>query len=385
MIKLPDSVFKPYAGQLTYVLFFEKGMSTTTTWFYEIKVPEGQKAFSKTKPIQSSDFEPCRNWWGGPKREGRVETENAWQVTRQEIEARNFDLDFQNPNQKRLDGLTVTEVNNLIKEEMELSEGLLAELKSFVSTTLLSKDFKLESEEVIDSLLTVASAGGSFIKHLKNIAVKGLLFDENPTHAQHEDILAKLESGEVKPSPFNKKWVRGSLNAFIELRYGSNLPAEKRSGGVVPVYGSNGITGYHSTPLISDPCIVVGRKGSVGALNLCDVPSWTTDVAFYVISPSYLDINYLYHLLGTLGLENMNRGVKPGLSRKLAYSVVIDIPPLSEQRAILANILLVENLVKKIEESGAKLKNYRMVKQEAIFEEFYASLNLENEVEGLSG
>ena len=115
-------------------------------------------------------------------------------------------------------------------------------------------------------------------------------------------------------------------------------PAEKRSGGSVPVYGSNGITGYHDEPLISDPCIVVGRKGSVGALQLAEGPSWTTDVAYYVTAPAYFNLKFLFFLLGTLGLENLNRGVKPGLSRKMAYSISIDVPPIGEQIRIVSEI-----------------------------------------------
>src|SRR5450432_1195911 len=40
IIRLPNSVFRPYASIGTNLLFFEKGESTTDTWFYEHRVPE---------------------------------------------------------------------------------------------------------------------------------------------------------------------------------------------------------------------------------------------------------------------------------------------------------------------------------------------------------
>src|SRR5205085_2964898 len=39
IVRLPNSVFKPYASIGTNLLFFEKGTETTETWFYELRVP----------------------------------------------------------------------------------------------------------------------------------------------------------------------------------------------------------------------------------------------------------------------------------------------------------------------------------------------------------
>ena len=52
IVRLPNSVFKPYASIGTNLLFFEKGEPTKDIWFYEHRVPEGQKAYSMTKPIR---------------------------------------------------------------------------------------------------------------------------------------------------------------------------------------------------------------------------------------------------------------------------------------------------------------------------------------------
>src|SRR5579863_2045889 len=97
IVRLPNSVFKPYAGIGTNLLFFEKGMPTEDIWFYEHRVPEGQKAYSMTKPIRIEHFQPCLEWWGGLKREGRVENIHAWCVTADEVKARKYDLDIKNP------------------------------------------------------------------------------------------------------------------------------------------------------------------------------------------------------------------------------------------------------------------------------------------------
>src|SRR6266496_1203313 len=97
IVRLPNSVFKPYAAIGTNLLFFEKGEPTKEIWFYDHRVPEGQKAYSMTKPIKVEHFKPCVDWWGGAERSGRVESEVAWRVTADEVKARNYNLDFKNP------------------------------------------------------------------------------------------------------------------------------------------------------------------------------------------------------------------------------------------------------------------------------------------------
>jgi type I restriction enzyme M protein len=80
IVRLPNSVFRPYASIGTNLLFFEKGEPTEDIWFYEHRVPDGQKAYSMTKPIRFEHLQGCIDWWGGAKRKGREETPQAWRV-----------------------------------------------------------------------------------------------------------------------------------------------------------------------------------------------------------------------------------------------------------------------------------------------------------------
>ena len=97
IVRLPNSVFKPYASIGTNLLFFEKGRPTKDIWFWEHRVPEGQKAYSMTKPIRFEHLKGCIDWWGGPKRKGREEGPHAWKVTAEEVKARGYNLDIKNP------------------------------------------------------------------------------------------------------------------------------------------------------------------------------------------------------------------------------------------------------------------------------------------------
>lgn len=97
VVRLPNSVFKPYASIGTNLLFFEKGTPTKEVWYYEHQVPAGQKAYSMTKPIKVEHLQGCVDWWGGAEREGRQETPLAWRVSIEDIKARGYNLDIKNP------------------------------------------------------------------------------------------------------------------------------------------------------------------------------------------------------------------------------------------------------------------------------------------------
>jgi type I restriction enzyme M protein len=97
IVRLPNSVFKPYAGIGTNLLFFEKGGSTEQIWFYEHRVPAGQKAYSMTKPIRLEHLAPCVEWWGGANRRDRVESDVSWVVSAGEVKEKGYNLDFRNP------------------------------------------------------------------------------------------------------------------------------------------------------------------------------------------------------------------------------------------------------------------------------------------------
>ena len=79
IVRLPNSVFRPYASIGTNLLFFEKGEPTKDIWFWEHLVPEGQKAYSMTRPIKLEHLAECAAWWGGAGRAGREEGGRAWE------------------------------------------------------------------------------------------------------------------------------------------------------------------------------------------------------------------------------------------------------------------------------------------------------------------
>lgn len=151
IVRLPNSVFQPYATVATNLLFFEKKRTTGLAapdsdlplfangeakqadryatreiWYYEHRLPDGQKSYSKTKTIQVQEFDPLKAWW-----DNREETDQAWKVPIQTIIDRGFDLDIKNPNGKTEEQThTSAELLDLLAASMGRSTSLLAELRT---------------------------------------------------------------------------------------------------------------------------------------------------------------------------------------------------------------------------------------------------------------
>jgi type I restriction enzyme M protein len=129
IIRLPNSVFQPYATVATNLLFFDKGTPTKDVWYYDHKLPEGYKSYSKTKTIQVKEFDPIKAWWNN-----RTESNICWKVNIDTIREREFDLDIKNPNKKEeTHEFNSVELMEMLHNSFERSNQLLEQLKMAVN------------------------------------------------------------------------------------------------------------------------------------------------------------------------------------------------------------------------------------------------------------
>ena len=125
IVRLPQSVFAPYATVNTNLIFFEKGKQTKEIWYYEHTLPEGQKAYSKTKPIRLDEFNGIKAWWNN-----RTESEVAWKVTIDKVVERNYDLDIKNPNKVvEVVELNIEKILAILKNENDKVNSIINELE----------------------------------------------------------------------------------------------------------------------------------------------------------------------------------------------------------------------------------------------------------------
>ncbi|WP_396582495.1 restriction endonuclease subunit S [Guyparkeria halopsychrophila] len=125
---------------------------------------------------------------------------------------------------------------------------------------------------------------------------------------------------------------------MISLEYGKPLPKDQRcEEGGFPAYGANGIKCYAVKPFWEKRSIIVGRKGTAGAVNLVEGGFWPLDVTYYVtFNERENDLKFIYYMLSALDLPSLATGVKPGINRNVVYAIERPFPPLPEQKRIVA-------------------------------------------------
>ncbi|OPY75057.1 MAG: Type-1 restriction enzyme R protein [Syntrophorhabdus sp. PtaU1.Bin153] len=98
---------------------------TKEIWYWEHKLPEGMKAYSKTKPMQKSEFESLKKWW-----KKRKENEQAWKVAIEAIAGNGYNLDIKNPHVPEFEHqYSSAELLAMLHDSFRKSDALLERLK----------------------------------------------------------------------------------------------------------------------------------------------------------------------------------------------------------------------------------------------------------------
>lgn len=158
---------------------------------------------------------------------------------------------------------------------------------------------------------------------------------------QYEYYRNKLLNFEGK----NVEWK--TLGEVCTFEYGKSLKESDRKNGIYPVMGSNGKVGYHDTYIVSGPCIIVGRKGSAGAINWVNENCFPIDTAYYInLKTNGINLRFLFQYLISICLtpETKSGGV-PSLNRNEAYQKNIPLPSLTEQQRIVGILDKFDTLV----------------------------------------
>jgi len=156
-------------------------------------------------------------------------------------------------------------------------------------------------------------------------------------------------------------WGAMRLGKIISLEYGKGLAEINREQGRYPVVGSNGIIGFHNKPMVNGPGIVVGRKGTIGAVSWLDSDFWPIDTTYYVkILDKEIDLKWLFFALVKLNLPKLSLAdVVPGLKRDLVYALKLPLPPLPEQKKIAEILSTIDEAIDKVYEAIEKTQRLK--------------------------
>lgn len=202
-------------------------------------------------------------------------------------------------------------------------------------------------------------------------------------------VLKKAFEGEL-----TKEW-RGdgsnplkedNLGNIFTVSSGKNLTKNKMRSGAIPVYGGNGIMGYHNEYNNDEVKLIIGRVGvKCGVTHLTEKYSWITDNALIVNfhSPQDYDLKFMQLKLQYENLNKLsNSTAQPVISGSQIYAYKVVLPQKEEQAQIVKEIESRLSVCDAVEQQiKDSLSQAEALRQSILKKAFQGRLLSESEVE----
>ena len=227
-----------------------------------------------------------------------------------------------------------------------------------------------------------------------NLAVRGKLVSQDPNDEPASELLKRIQAwrsaaiaeGKIRtprkhisavedseaPYELPRLWDWARLGQIIYIHSGDGLTAEAMRHGSVPVFGGNGITGFHDAPNVLRPTVVIGRVGYYcGSIHVTPSQAWITDNAFITeFCTVAIFQKFLVILLKATNLkENEKATAQPVISGAKIYPIIVGLPPLTEQHRIVAKVEELMALCEQLETQLTTTQTERRRLLEAVLHE----------------
>lgn len=202
--------------------------------------------------------------------------------------------------------------------------------------------------------------------------------------AEKEQLIKDKKTRKEKPLPtiteeeihfeIPQSWAWCRLGELISISSGDGLTAKQMKPGQIPVFGGNGINGYHNAFNLEEATITIGRVGAYcGAVHLTPEFAWITDNCFRVyydhssISQEYLIWHLRYLNLGTASYD----GSQPVISGKRIYPLLTFLPPFEEQNAIVEKVEVLMQKCNALEQEITQSEQHANMLMQAVLKEAF--------------
>jgi type I restriction enzyme S subunit len=177
-----------------------------------------------------------------------------------------------------------------------------------------------------------------------------------------------------------KNWTALPIHMCFKVRSGDFLPAKQMDQtGSVPVYGGNGIAGYHTAPNLDGDNIIIGRVGAkCGNVRHVKGALWLTDNALYVselLQP--FDKEFLAIRLEAEDLRRTaNQTAQPVISYSTIKNIVLSFPlEIHEQQSVVQSLNTISVAVESLRSSiEAKISALQELKRSLLYQAFSGNL-----------
>jgi type I restriction enzyme S subunit len=157
-------------------------------------------------------------------------------------------------------------------------------------------------------------------------------------------------------------WEEKTIEECFKLKSGDNLTATNMKEGKYPVFGGNGIAGYHNKFNLSGSNVIIGRVGALcGNVRHLTENIWLTDNAFKVVDCKFdFDESFLTYLLNYVDLRSFARqAAQPVISNSSLKDVLLNFPKSKIDQV---------KIVKKLESLSVETKRLEKIYQQKLTE-----------------
>ena len=231
-----------------------------------------------------------------------------------------------------------------LEEQKRIVESIEAIFKILDKIDALQNRYA-SNQEALKNKLIDAAIQGKLTEQLPEDGTAEELFEQIQNETQILSKEGRFKKKKALPDltdadypfeiPETWKWVH--LGDVLSIESGKGLTAAEMIPGDIPVYGGNGITGYHDNGFVPAGTVVIGRVGYYcGSVHVTKSESWVTDNAFITTYPEHcIDKRFLVYVLRKMKLgQNNNGSAQPVVSGKKIYPLAFPLPPLAEQKRI---------------------------------------------------
>ncbi len=387
VVRLPSSVFSPYTSITTNLLFFDNTKPTTETWFYRVDIPSDRKHFSKTKPMELKHFEDCITWWNDRKVIPDGEYFKAQKFTSNYLlneQGCNIDLCGYPHEEEEI--LSPVDLMQEYEEKRAFLNAKIDRAILALSSSLDGKEISLYTQNTINACGQMDDLYRRFPEDMKKsilqYAIQGKLVEQRPEEGTGEELYRQIreekqrliKAGKIKKEkplpeiaedeipfdiPESWKWVRlpeiGTSSLGKTLNKGLDIGNEVPYLCSINVYWDginlNQIKKAKFSAIDMEKYLL--RRGDLLICEGGDVGRsavWDRDIEMYYqnalhcvrffgsINPYYFKYCFELYKYNRI-LESASKGMTiKHLVQGALYSIPLPLPPLTEQKRIVAKL-----------------------------------------------
>ena len=153
-----------------------------------------------------------------------------------------------------------------------------------------------------------------------------------------------------------------TLGKLAKFTSGAFLAMEDYNWGKIPVYGGNGISGYHDKKLIMTDTIIFGRVGAhCGSVHISNGSSWITDNAIFIKELSnQINLEYLFRFLSRLNIRLLAEvSAQPKIDQDILKHITVKFPSLKEQQKIASILSGVDAIIEATQKTIEKTERLK--------------------------